>query len=38
MLAGELEADEDALTRKVYIAESIFQRKLAEEKEVSEMN
>jgi len=35
-LAGELEAVEDAFTRKVCIAESIFQRKLTEEREVSE--
>jgi len=35
-LAGELEAVEDVFTRKVCIAESVFQRKLVKEKELSE--
>jgi len=35
-LTGELEVVEDAFTRKVCIVESIFQRKLAEEKDVSD--
>jgi hypothetical protein len=35
-LAGELERAEDKFTRKVCIAESIFQKKLAEEKDVSD--
>jgi len=35
-LAGELEAVEDVFTRKVCIAESLFQQKLAEEKDVSD--
>ena len=37
-LAGELERAEDEFTRKVCIAESIFQKKLAEERDVSEKN
>ena len=35
-LACELEVAEDAFTRKVCIAEYIFQRKFAEEKDVSD--
>ena len=35
-LANDLEAVEDAFTSKVCIAESIFQRKLDEEKDVSD--
>ena len=37
-LASELERAEDEFTRKVCIAESIFQKKLVEEKDVSEKN